>query len=501
MGRFNLVDDQINQAFGAEPIPLAPASGAAAPRRRGVSPVQPGPPMPEPQRQHPLTRVLLVLIVLAAAMVAGIAGWEIRRALWQRVEALRDERHLMDGFDRGLAVVREAKRVTSGDALSPGPVRWLDLRRGYRAYYDEIRVSNDEEASRLHDPPLRVAILAAWVNWLRERDPVASVYVGAYARSLLVIGMAIEGVTALLAMMVVVTIARRGGRWRPAVREGGARAFGATLNEDTRGATVWVVGLAAAVLLWLNPAILLNGHLAPAFDVWVVPLVLLVVLLVAWEAWLSAGAVMLLACLMQGQAIYVAPLLFLWPMFQGRFAAGVRALTGFAAMAALLASPWLVPSQRAWAWVGVMVAFAAVLAPWLYPRRLGFAWWVATAFTLCVLIGSVAFDSSWPAVRMLEYVAQTRPAEMIRGPASNLPALLAMRYDWSPSDVIGVISIRPLSFFRSKACCTCCWGWWCWRARSGRPFMRGGMIRNCLRRLSRRGSPSSHCCRACTSAG
>jgi hypothetical protein len=419
MGRFGLIEQQMPIAFGLEDNGRDDSGGRSRLRSRRV---------------HPMMIVLVVLVALISTAALGVAGWELRQMVWRQSPTLRSEAHVARSFDQGLAVFREAKLAIGQPADALGAVPWIELPRGLYSYYGRIPADRAERAQHLHTPPLRVAVMAAWVNWLRGIDPAAERYDPGMSTSLLAIASGVEGSAAVLAMLIVMTWTLRSPQLKQRLNDDGAAV----------PAAVWpkalLLGVIAAGLVWLNPAMLLSGHVAGAFDAWLVPLVLLVVLLASTGAWLAAGAAMVLACVMQGNAVYFAPLLVLWPLASGRFADALRSLTGMVAMAALLASAWLVPSPRAWIWVGVMVMFAAAVAPWVYPRRLGFAWWVAAVFALCVLVASVTFDSSWPWTRALEHMVQSRPEQMHHGPANNLPALLGTTYGWSPRDVIGTIS-------------------------------------------------------------
>jgi len=59
-------------------------------------------------------------------------------------------------------------------------------------------------------------------------------------------------------------------------------------------------GLLAAMLMWLNPAILMDANVWPQWDVWVLPPFLLAALLASVEWWFAAGLVFGLGTMFKG---------------------------------------------------------------------------------------------------------------------------------------------------------------------------------------------------------
>jgi hypothetical protein len=136
------------------------------------------------------------------------------------------------------------------------------------------------------------------------------------------------------------------------------------LPAEHRG---WAAGLVAAGFIWFDPSLLVDAHVWPQWDVWVLPPFLLAALLASLDWWLAAGLVMGVGAMFKGQFLLGAPVLIVWPLLSLRWGAVARLLSGFALMAGLIVSPWLVlneqpPSMRSGPlrWI-VAVAVAAGL--------------------------------------------------------------------------------------------------------------------------------------------
>ncbi len=116
----------------------------------------------------------------------------------------------------------------------------------------------------------------------------------------------------------------------------------------------WVLALVAAILLWINAAMLLDGYVWGQSDAWLLPFFLVAACLASSERWFWAGIACAIGCFFKAQLLLVAPLFFLWPLFGGKPLAALRAIFGFALCAALLLSPWLIHRDMSWYRISVV---------------------------------------------------------------------------------------------------------------------------------------------------
>jgi hypothetical protein len=112
----------------------------------------------------------------------------------------------------------------------------------------------------------------------------------------------------------------------------------------------WACGLLAAMLLWLNPAVLVDTHVWPQWDVWLLPPLLLSALLASLEWWFTAGLIFGIGTMFKGQFLIGSPVLLLWPLLSMRWGALARILTGILLSTALILSPWLALANQPLSW-------------------------------------------------------------------------------------------------------------------------------------------------------
>jgi hypothetical protein len=246
----------------------------------------------------------------------------------------------------------------------------------------------------------------------------------------------------------------------------------------------WSAGLLAGLLLWFNPALLLDGHGWPQWDVWCLPFFLGAALCCSLDFWLTAGALVVVGAMLKGQILLAAPALLLWPVFQWRLLAVMRFVLGGAMTTVLIAAPWLAPNMAAWIWIAcvaaaailayhaqrlaayrfgkwpaMLIAVALVLWPWLRPgdlkwapvgvllaalivfaprfrSRLKIPEICAALATVALACAGILFDGSvaWFRVGFTQAVDRYR---WLNGwSTGNLPAILAGRYRWRIDDVL-----------------------------------------------------------------
>src|SRR5437660_6386422 len=110
-----------------------------------------------------------------------------------------------------------------------------------------------------------------------------------------------------------------------------------------------ICGLAAASVAWLEPSMILDAHGWPQWDVWILPFYLFAALAALRDRWFWCGSLLAAGAMFKGQLLFVAPFFVFWPLWQKRWRSVLRVLAGFTATAALIVSPWLLPTPAAWA--------------------------------------------------------------------------------------------------------------------------------------------------------
>jgi hypothetical protein len=145
----------------------------------------------------------------------------------------------------------------------------------------------------------------------------------------------------------------------------------------------WACGLVAALLVWFDPMNLIDSHIWPQWDVWLLPAFLVPALLASLDWWLCAGIVLGAGCMFKGQLLLGGPMLILWPLLAGRLGPTVRILSGFLIGAAIIVWPWTINEQGLHWLELVMFAAVLVLAGALFRptslRRMARQWITASA--------------------------------------------------------------------------------------------------------------------------
>jgi hypothetical protein len=125
----------------------------------------------------------------------------------------------------------------------------------------------------------------------------------------------------------------------------------------------WACGMVAAIFMWLDPSVIVDSHVWPQWDAWVLPPFMLAALLGTLDWWFTAGIVLGVGMMFKGQTMISGSLLMLWPLMAGRFAALARMGIGFITAAGLVLSPWLVLNNQVPDWtVGPLRWICGVMA-------------------------------------------------------------------------------------------------------------------------------------------
>jgi hypothetical protein len=411
-------------------------------------------------------------VVLALALVLG-GGLVLRQVTWEFTAPARHRGDLRSAYKAG-----ERART-----------------EGYFQLYDRIV----ERGGRieLDYAPLRLLVMAQWARWVtarHDRNPLASAAVA----PLRALNLAAELIAAVgLGFLVRLWVSRSAGTTGilPAWPAGRDR-LGSPLDGDPastgapdsavrrRDRRARALGVAVAVVFWLNPAMILSAHGFPQWDVWALPFFVLAALLASRDAWVGAGILVAVGSLLKAQLLLVAPLLVLWPVFAGRLADAGRWTLGFAVGIATITSPWLVRRGPAAIWVAGVLAAGLLLWRWGTGWRLTATWWAAVlvaagllawpwlltdrpvgllpglvlaagavvgaqrigghapglvaagALVTALLVAALAFDGSfaWAEVGIVHGIERFHP--LARRHVANLPAVLVTHFGFGAGDTL-----------------------------------------------------------------
>ena len=425
------------------------------------------------------------LVFLAVACIAFWQGMQLRQQIFLRRTSIPEQMDIELAFQRGAAVMRLARQSSNGAVPT-----WRQFWSGYVSLYPSLEANGNRQ--NLDYPPLRLLVVSLWVRH------VQSLQAGAVSQSLpqsdpncispLLNLNSTCGAMAAVGMffLVWVCMARQercagppvpphagtcaaGYPWRrlwwacaPLAgaafwvlaahalrREQWPGGFGLAamgllfivLVASTRSWPVpfryWGCGLIAAILLWLNAALLIDGYLWIQWDVWLLPAFVWAALLATLDWWLPAGILIAVGGMLKGQMFLVAPLFVLWPVFAGRISAALRWLAGFAIASAVVLGPWLLatPAARIWAaWLamGALVLAAVFFVPKLWParslsrqfRRAGV--WLCLSLGGCVFLAAYWGRGDWSWYNIGFKFGTELFQVMAMGHVANVPGLL----DW-----------------------------------------------------------------------
>ena len=277
------------------------------------------------------------LIVLAVSITSLAGGWWVRRQTFDLFDAIHFENDIRRGSMWGL--------------ICNGP-------EGFRNQYDKMDLEADhwEQWSEWLDyAPLRLLVMTRWADWIRTTYPTAVaesppslVYRNVipfedrgsgrvdhleasyqFHRPLLLFNATMDAIGAAAAF----TLTRL---W---VRRSTQRSLGAISDRLSPFCGLWQ-GLAAGLVLWLNPTILIDAYAWPTWDAWIVPFFLLTALAASLEWWFVAGLTLGIGAMFKGQQLAVAPGLAAWALVVGGPRAALAMASGTLAAIGAIVSPW-----------------------------------------------------------------------------------------------------------------------------------------------------------------
>src|SRR5262249_24814581 len=146
-------------------------------------------------------------------------------------------------------------RIVRGANTRPGAARWGDFWRSYVATYDAAEARPAPKVYTLDYVPLRLLMAGAWVNYLNIVYGPVSEWRPEFARSFAAFSMVMElaGAVAMFALVA---------RWLKRAECDPAR------GGPCRNWVRWELAAASAILLWLNPASIIDSHIWPHGQTW-----------------------------------------------------------------------------------------------------------------------------------------------------------------------------------------------------------------------------------------
>jgi hypothetical protein len=284
----------------------------------------------------PASRSLPSRRVILAVAVVLITGLVVRECAYRMTGPIRFELNQQNTFYWGSRIVRGANP-------NGGPASWTALWRSYVSIYEADEAHRAPRINTLDYVPLRLLMAGVWVNYLNSAyggtDPVTQ-WRPEFARSFAAFSMVMELAGAVAMFCLTAAWLRRS---QPAAG-----------NRDSRSQWLanwdrWELAAASASVMWLNPASIVDSHIWPHGQTWILPFYLFAILAMISNRSISAGILMGLGAMFKGQMLMVAPMLVLWRMFDRRWLDAVRVTVGIAVGIALIAWPWLSHGSMAWA--------------------------------------------------------------------------------------------------------------------------------------------------------
>jgi hypothetical protein len=369
-----------------------------------------------------------VLAFLIVALFLG--GIQLRRWIGESTRHVRYQHDIVNGFYWGSEIMKEARRLSPDEASANSLTGFY---RGYLALYDRVKHKAYNKDYGLDYPPLRLLVMAIWAREVRNQFPGVDDGHPKLVNPLLKINLLCELLSAVAIFLLVRLCLQRQPR--------AAQSF--VFHDLSRQDRAWICGLAAASVAWLEPSMILDAHGWPQWDVWILPFYLFAAFAALKNRWFLCGSLLAAGAMFKGQLLFIAPFFVLWPLWQNRWNRVLRVLAGFAATAALIASPWLLRTPAAWLALGVVAAVSSFFfLQWKGKYRS--AWIIGTIGSAAFVIGAFAGGSfAWLRVGFL-YGSEHYPYLVISS-CYNLPSLLS-KVGWSLKDPFCSIHLGSQDF-------------------------------------------------------
>ena len=373
-----------------------------------------------------LTRRALLAVLIVALFLGGV---QLRRWTGDKTRHVRYQHDIVNAFYWGSETMKEARRLSPDNASANS---LMGFWRGYLALYDRVKHKAYNKDYGLDYPPLRLLAMAIWAREVRNQFPGVDDGHPKLVNPLLKINLLCE----LLSAVAIFLLVRLCGQSRATTSDSLFR--GLPLQHRAS-----ICGLAAASVAWLEPSMILDAHVWPQWDVWILPFYLFAALAALKNRWLLCGCLLAAGAMFKGQLLLVAPFFILWPLWQKRWSRALRVLTGFTATAALIASPWILRTPAAWIALAAVTGTSSLL---LLQRKLPHrsAWISGITGCAAFVIGAFTGGSfAWLQVGFL-YGSEHYPYLVISS-CYNLPSLLS-KLGWSLKDPFGWVHFGSLDF-------------------------------------------------------
>jgi hypothetical protein len=356
-------------------------------------------------------RRIVIGLLIATIFLTGI---QLRRWIGDTTRHVRYQHDIVNGFYWGSEVLKEARRLSPDERSANS---WTGFCRGYLALYDRVKDKAYEQEYGLDYAPLRLLAMAIWAKEVRDGFPWVDNDHPKLVNPLLKINFICELVSALAIFLLVRECLRRSRPTQASLIN--------RLPQQHRG---WICGLAAASAAWLEPSMILDAHGWPQWDVWILPFYLFAALAALKDRWFWCGCLLAVGAMLKGQLLFVAPFFVFWPLWQKRGISTLRVLAGFAAISALIVSPWLLRTPAAWIALAVVAGLSTLFMLRYKPPR-GAAWLAGIIGCAVFVIGALAGGSfAWLQVGFI-YGSEHYPYLFISS-CYNLPSLLS-KVGWS----------------------------------------------------------------------
>ncbi len=372
-------------------------------------------------------RHALLAFLIVALFLGGI---QLRRWIGESTRHVRYQHDIVNAFYWGSETMKEARRLSPDEASANS---LTGFGRGYLSLYDRVKHKAYDKDYGLDYPPLRLLVMAIWARQVRNQFPGVDDGHPKLVNPLLKINLLCELLSAVAIFLLVRLCLERQSR--------------ATQSDSLRGLALQhrasICGLAAASAAWLEPSMILDAHGWPQWDVWILPFYLFAAFAALRNRWFVCGCLLATGAMFKGQLLFVVPFFVLWPLWQKRWNRALRALAGFIATVALIASPWLLHTPAAWVALLAVTGFSSCL---FLQRKLPHrcAWISGIAGCAAFVIGAFTGGSfAWLRVGFL-YGSEHYPYLVISS-CYNLPSLLS-KLGWSLKDPFSSVHFGSLDF-------------------------------------------------------
>ena len=200
------------------------------------------------------------------------------------------------------------------------------------------------------------------------------------------------------------------------------------------------LALVAALLVWFNPAMLIDAHVWPQWDAWLLPFWTWAGYFAVTRRWLVAGLCLGLGAMFKGQLFLTMPFFVLWPLFQLRPRAVVEVVVGILLGVMVYVSPWMLWKLSAKVEFVIAVIVMAGIVPWVW--RGWRVLFLCTAAAVSLLLAGLFLGGSFAWWHVgFEYGTRHFMA-LTMGPTPNLALTLQNDFHWNLTDVLYTVDLK-----------------------------------------------------------